>query len=302
MIAYKVYRFLSKNVKCISHLSRFVFKVSPVLMELYYRIMPVRKKIFNTDAKRDKKIIISLTTIPSRIDSLWITLSTISRQSVKPDKIIVWLDEDNFKNFTPSGRLKIMVKYGVEIVTDIPNLKSHKKYFYTFQRYPDDLVITIDDDVLYPYDTIEHLFELYQKYPDCVCCKRGNFINDLQSLINENDKISNLTPSFSYMATGVGGVLYPPKLFDKELYNVDSIIACKALCTDDLWLKIIGVLSLIKTVRHPIQDNLMEIPGSQRIALFKVNTGNSPVSNGNEVAIRLLMQRYRKSILERMGI
>ena len=32
------------------------------------------------------------------------------------------------------------------------DLKAHKKYYYAFKEYPDDIVITVDDDVIYPQE------------------------------------------------------------------------------------------------------------------------------------------------------
>ena len=44
--------------------------------------------------------------------------------------------------------LKALEKKGkIEVLTG-GNLRAHKKYFYTMQKDPDDIGITVDDDVL----------------------------------------------------------------------------------------------------------------------------------------------------------
>lgn len=49
------------------------------------------------------------------------------------------------------------------------DIRSHKKFYYAMQEYPDDMIITIDDDVYYRSDTIELLYQTHLKYPQDVC-------------------------------------------------------------------------------------------------------------------------------------
>lgn len=49
-----------------------------------------------TSVKRKQKIVVSLTSYPARIDTVWLTIETLLRQSMKPDELILWLADEQF--------------------------------------------------------------------------------------------------------------------------------------------------------------------------------------------------------------
>ena len=67
--------------------------------------------------KRDTKVIVSLTSFPARIDTVYITIRSILMQSLKPDIIILWLAQEQFpekEKELPYNLLKLK-KYGLTI-------------------------------------------------------------------------------------------------------------------------------------------------------------------------------------------
>lgn len=42
-----------------------------------------------------------------------------------------------------------------------PDYRSYKKIIPTLRKYPEDVIITIDDDVLYGHETLEYLINAY---------------------------------------------------------------------------------------------------------------------------------------------
>ena len=42
---------------------------------------------------------------------------------------------------------------GLEIIFVSDELACHNKYYYAFQQYSDDVIITVDDDVIYDKKT-----------------------------------------------------------------------------------------------------------------------------------------------------
>lgn len=224
------------------------------------------------------KIIVSLTSFKPRFEQLPTMLKSILFQSVKPDKIIVWLDV-TYDMLTLE--MRSLEKYGVEYRCNVKNLKPHKKYFYALQEFSDCLVITVDDDVVYPPDLIESLYKTWKKHPDCVCARRVHRIlfNDDGFIKPYNEWQFEYTaeknPSDELFATGVGGVLYPPHIFDKAVFDEEKI---KELCleADDVWLKWHEVRLGIKVVwakNHFVLPPMIE--GSQDVALSAQNVLNS---------------------------
>ncbi|MBR1402583.1 MAG: glycosyltransferase [Treponema sp.] len=200
---------------------------------------------------REKKIIISLTTYPARFDTLRLCLKSLLLQTVKPNKIIIYLGDD-CKN-SPLTELEFFKQYGIDIVIKDEDLKSHKKYFYAMQEYPNDIIITVDDDSIYPANLVENLLNAHEKNADCVVANRVHKImRKLDgSLHSYNDWLNNYMgatqPSYNLIATGCGGVLYPPHCLDERAFDKEKIIQF-CLTADDIWLKFMETLHGTKVV------------------------------------------------------
>lgn len=246
---------------------------------------------------RRQRIIISLTSYGERLKTVHLTLDTIFRQTEKPDKIVLCVTQEDYA-LLPAN-LKTLEKKGkIEVLTG-ENLRAHKKYFYTMQKYPDDIVITVDDDVLYRRDLVEKLYAAHKLYPDCVCAIRVHrikFDESGQPLPYTEWRLRSteylLQPRNDYLATGVGGALYPPHLFNEETFNAELI---KELCyyADDIWLKIMELRSNIRVVLADRNPHLTYTEGTQEAGLFNTNVGE----NQNDVQLNALLNHYGREEL-----
>lgn len=210
----------------------------------------------NTEENREKKIIVSLTSYPPRFQNIYMCLKSLLLQTVKPDKIIVWFGCDTGENDLTDGMKKLQ-QYGIEFRYDHQNnLKPHKKYFYAMKEYPNDIVITVDDDAVYPSDTVASLMNSYHRHPNAVSARRvhkitfapdGN-VKPYSSWIKEYRK--DRKENMDLIAVGVGGVLYPPHCLDKRAFEKNEI---EKLClgADDIWLKCMEILNGTKVVWVP---------------------------------------------------
>ncbi len=240
-----------------------------------------KKQVEITDnkLKDNRKIIVSLTSIPSRFNKLHLCLETIMEQTMKPDKIILYLGL-NAKNIELPKELIKMKKRGLEIeYREDKYLKPHTKYFYAMQEYPNDIIITFDDDILYDKNIIKNLYKSYLKYPNAVSCIRAHKItftdkNEIEKYNNwkmEYKEKDSLIPNHYLCATGVGGVLYPPHCFGKETFNIENIKKL-SLNQDDLWLKVMQIIGKTKVVKATKKNyHLYVIKDTQNIALCKAN-------------------------------
>ena len=193
-----------------------------------------------TSEKRKQKIVVSLTSFPKRIDTLWLTIETLLRQSVKPDEIILWLAESQFDGLDslPNSLLRLQ-KRGLTI-RFCEDLRSHKKYYFALQEYPDDLVILADDDMFYPRDTVKKLMQLHKRYPEDICCITAQVIEPeftSEPSLWRNPRIeehhwqhSNRLQAFTGSGTLIPPHALPADAFDKAVFQ--------ALCpyADDLWV------------------------------------------------------------------
>lgn len=241
---------------------------------------------------RNQQIIVSMTTFSKRLSTIHICLKSLINQSVKADKIIVWLGPD-VKKSELTDEMKELVKYGVTYEFVPLDLKPHKKYYYAMKNYPDAIIITVDDDSVYAEDTIESLLTTHEKYPNAVCARRVHYISV------EKDKILPYTswkldcrdlkkPSYRLIPTGVGGVLYPPQLLSPNVLDVDKLQQL-SLMTDDIWLKWMELLNRVPVVWAPcIATQPPVIQSAQEVALYKNNVSK----NKNDECINNMMKEY----------
>ncbi len=298
-LAYKIYyalRRLEKKTRNKKGLGKAVhsFCVRYVkLCDIYInRLARKNKSIFNPKhtyglKKRPRKrmIVATLTSFPARIQTVHIAIKTIMAQSVKPDKILLWLAEEQFpdKNALPQNLLELE-KRGLEI-RFCDDLKSHKKYYYAFPEFSEHLLATFDDDLLYPLDTLKKLYKLHKKYPqDTVCISAMNTLDDREVLPSSwafyqpGDRV--ISSERSQPFTGAGALFQPQKisscLYDKERITNDAPYA------DDLWLYHICKKSGIKVTR--IREHRpfpLEIYNENRVTLFDINGAHG--GNMNDV-------------------
>lgn len=240
------------------------------------------------------EIIVSLTTFQGRIRTVWITIASMMRQTYKPKRIILWLAKEQFQNEDELPRnLKRLKKRGLEIAF-CEDLKPHKKYYYTMKNYPEDYIVTVDDDVIYPENHLEQLWKTHLRYPDAICCQYAHKIEyDKNGKIAayENWKSSKgeyEEPSHQIMPVGCGGVLYPPHSLEDEIFNKEAI---ETLCPmmDDLWLKGMAVLKGTKAVLCGKGSLIyFDIIGTRKSGLQHVNAGERK----NDVAIKAIVEAY----------
>ncbi len=232
---------------------------------------------------RNEKLIISLTTYPERISDIDVVLFSLVNQSIKADKIILWLSNEEFPNGyddIPSHILRF-IKLGVEIKF-CNNIFSYKKLIFALKEYPDDIIVTADDDVYYPYNWLEKLYIAYLKDPHSIHCHRAFRIQ-----IDENYNIlpitkwqeygvldtnkDNIHKSYRNYFTGVGGVLYKSEFLYKDIFN-EALFMELAPTEDDKWFFAMALLNntKINVVDNNI-PNIIDIGYSYYSRLYDIN-------------------------------
>jgi len=200
-------------------------------------------------------VILSLTSYGKRIYNVYLIIESLMQQTIKPNKIILWLAEDEFTMDNIPQTLKNLQKRGltIEFCEDI---KSYKKLVPALIKYPDDIIITVDDDILYQYDLVENLLNSYKENPEIIHFCRGHrikFKDDvIEKYINWDFYINDSIISKLNFPTGAGGILYPPHCLHSDVSN-KNIFMSLAPYADDVWFKAMslmkGTLS-IKSFTH----------------------------------------------------
>ncbi|RXM43990.1 glycosyl transferase [Flavobacterium sp. YO64] len=291
------YKFL-RAVKFYS-IYRFLLKLIAItFVPIWFKISNLFKIYKLSPSTEEKKVIVSLTTFPKRISIIWIVIECMLRQSVLPDKIILWLSKDQFSglNDLPKSLLKLQ-KRGLEVKFCEGDLKSHKKYYYALKNYTDDIIITIDDDLFYPSYLVSDLLELHNNFPDSICCHRASkyktFDGKLLSYKEWDERILISEPTLDIFFTTGGGTLFPPNCFSGDVLKAEVFMEiCKY--ADDVWLNLLAQFNKTRIVKIQREDeNIMPILIIDNIELHSVNVTN----DYNDIQFQNVV-KYLKGIKE----
>lgn len=191
---------------------------------------------------RKDKIIVSLTSFPPRLPKLHLVIECILRQSIKPDEIILYLTEEQVGSIDNLPRkLLDLRERGLQIKLCLDKIRSHTKYFYAMKENPNDIVITVDDDLFYRTDLIESHLAAHKKHPNAII---ANWVKEILPTTDKyNEWPDGTEPKLSnrFLLLGVSSVLYPPKSLHEEVFNKDIIIE-QCLTADDVWLSCMALL------------------------------------------------------------
>ena len=225
--------------------------------------------------KINKKLplIISLTTYPKRIYAVIETIESLLKQTKPVDKIILWLTYEEFPNKEKGLPEELLALKERGLIIDwCHNLRSYNKLLPALKKYPKAIHITVDDDIIYPDDLVEKLYENYLKHPRDIHCRRiTQFYYDKGFKTHVGGEKYWSNGSFLNKLTGVGGVLYPPYCFYKDILD-ERLIQKLSPTNDDLWFWIQAVLKGIKIrVVETLDPKLDYVEGSQETGLYLIN-------------------------------
>ena len=252
-----------------------------------------------------KDLVISLTTLPHRLPLVHYTIESIFSQTILPEKVILWVsDAINDNLITPE--LKSLVNRGLEI-KKAKDVGPHTKLIYSLIEYPNKTIVTVDDDIIYPANMLQYLWEQHINFPQAIVAnwarelsfdssgkvrgvRSGKLLTPIL-LENEIEQATAFNPKPNILAFpyGTSGVLYPPNSLHEQVTNVELF---KKLCPkeDDIWFKAMGILNKTPVVVtnlgiNPVHHSLV---GTQQIALRHDNHG----LNQNEKQMRAVFDYF----------
>jgi hypothetical protein len=226
-------------------------------------------------------VILSITSIPERVELFLAELGWLARQTVRPRATVIWLGAEHFP---PAARRALAEGFplpdGVEIRYR-PDLGPQTKLLYALREFADLPVVTADDDVICPPSWLEELYASYRAAPGHIHCHRAHQIR-----LTAEGRLAPYSewtwqspgvrgPSQLLFPTGTCGTLYPPGSLDARVFD---LAAMRRLCptNDDTWFKAMALLR--GTAAQKVRETSLElphIPGSERRMLWTVNAGRN---------------------------
>lgn len=246
----------------------------------------------------EHEVVVSLTTHGIRIHNVCLAIESIMQGSVKPNRIVLWLSEEEFKGKLLPISLQNQVKRGLQIEY-CRDIRSFKKLIPSLKMFPEACIVTIDDDVIYDFDLVENLIKTHIENPTVVCANRIHRLELSEnkmpiSYIQWQWGINDYMPNKLNFFTGVGGVLYPPNIFLQEVFN-ESVFMDICEFADDVWFNamlMLNKVSIIKSYTHSLQgEDYVEISDVKYVGLCNENVNSH--SCRNDIQIKAVWDKYK---------
>lgn len=222
----------------------------------------------------DHPVTVSLTSYGDRLATVHLAIESIGRGSVKPRRLILWVEDPGFAADPPAELARLQAR-GLEVICT-EGFGPHTKYYpYTATQGPHrDPLVTADDDIIYPRSWLAALTDSYAAHPDAVSCHWANRISVRDGRIQDYGEWSPSRSTESrrdQLALGVSGVLYPPRMLDL-LAEAGTGFLDKSPTADDLWLHWVALRNNVpvRQVNH-VPRHFPLVPGSQATSLLSTN-------------------------------
>ncbi len=250
---------------------------------------------------RSIRILVSLTSIPDRINEIHYCIYSLLNQETKPDKLILWLGEEQFpqkENNLPQVLLDLK-ECGLTIRW-CREIGSYKKLIPALEQFSNYIIVTADDDIYYPFNWLSELYKSYLQSPQYIHCHRAHrvkFSNDKTENYNQwQHEIDGkyYLPSSLNFPTGCAGVLYPPHVLLGEIQS-EKLFLTLCPTADDIWFWCAAVRSNLKI--NVVDNNirkLIYINPKRELGLLEEKTlGMINVINGaNDVQLRQVIDYF----------
>ncbi len=256
----------------------------------------IRKILVNSGARSGKRLIVSLSTMPDRIGRLQPTIDSLLNQTRPPDEIVLAVPK-----FSIRQKREYEIPAYLSQIPQVRVLRCEKdwgpatKFIAVVQDdlaagRNDTLVMVIDDDRIYPRDSVELYLHYHAQLPDAALCFRGGPIP--RSLNWRDCKIEFgvdlRAPKQTAVITGCGSYLIQPRFFDTSLWDY-SVAPSGAFYMDDMWISgclerrgvdryIIPASAMMRTALRQLGTmTLHDVPSGRRhhnnetIAFFSAN-------------------------------
>jgi glycosyltransferase involved in cell wall biosynthesis len=235
--------------------------------------------------------IVSLTSVESRLPMLPLVLESIFTQTLSPLKVVLWISDRERVRSAVGACLDKFLASGLD-VRFVEDVGPHTKLMYALQEFPEKPIISLDDDMLYPFNTIQYLWDQHLKHKNAIIAnwarelsfgadgkvlgtRSGRLLTPplLEQKI-EQDTAFVSAPTLLGFPYGTCGVLYPPGSLNERVFDVKAF---QKLCPkeDDIWFKAMSLLNRtpVAVTNLGLNPPHYSVLGSQADALRHFNHG-----------------------------
>lgn len=251
------------------------------------------------DVQKTGNVTVSLTSHSKRVGEFApFAIYSIFHQTVLPNRIVLNINRDKWNEENLPELIKKLEIAGLE-VNLCEDVGPHTKLLPAMQKYPEDVIITIDDDIYYDNELVEELISTREisGIENVVVCRtaleitfeNGKMLPYSQWKKAKLDSVAYLSPF------GWSGMLYSPHCFMDEVFNKKVY---QSLCpkADDIWFTIMELIGdvpieMVKNTHWTGKgevDHANEYVAQNSDALHFQNVSNG----GNDAQLAKLIEYY----------
>ena len=183
---------------------------------------------------KNNSLIISISCHSKNIKKIDITINSILSQNVDKSlyKIILIISKKEKKYHIPQSILSLIKLKFLRLIVINSKINSQTKLIITMKEYPNNPILIINCNSIFPEGWLEMFINDHKKYPNDIIA------GSIQYFFNENltikefptgykgkyfgnfNHVPNMIFNFALLNTGLGGTLFPANIFkNKNFYN-----------------------------------------------------------------------------------
>jgi hypothetical protein len=235
-----------------------------------------------------RRVIVSLSTLPDRIENLEPTLRCLMEQTRVPDEIVLAVPEFSLRQQKPYLVPESLTQHSrLRILRCGKDWGPATKFIPVVQEElaagrGNTLIMVVDDDRVYPPDALETYLHYHQQLPEAALCFRGAPMPiDLKwrrPQLVRADRIRE--PRKVAVVTGCGSYLIQPRFFHAQLWDY-SAAPPGAFYMDDIWIS--GCLDRRKIDKYVVPASaMMRTVSKQRRTMTLHDVPNGRRQSNNE--------------------
>ena len=237
-------------------------RLLPVVRKRRQQARFIRETLAANRPFDNRRVIVSLSTVPDRINNLGPTIRSLLKQTRPPDEIVLAIPEFSIREQRPYAVPKHVSRWPRMRVLHCQKDWGPATKFIPIVREElaagrgNTLIMVVDDDRMYPRDALETYLHYNKQLPDAVLCFRGAAMpRDLDWRHAKMIRASELRqPQPAAVITGCGSYLIQPRFFDESLCDY-SQAPKGAFYMDDIWIS--GCLARRNVKRYVVPASAM---------------------------------------------
>jgi len=213
-------------------------------------------------------IVASMAVMSSRVENLNMILSSLERQTRPPDKVLLYYSVESWHLDQGMPFLSIpKIKLNIEVIK-VPNIGSCRKYLFSLERYRDtnNLILLLDDDLVWGSSVVENLFNNYKKFKCAVTTRGWSKFDILETergkILSRNNKEDTIVgdkinkPIEVMVASSGWATMFSAEDVNKKIFNQDIQFHVSLGYSDEVFL---SAMLLPKKMVIPMEEGFYKI-------------------------------------------